>query len=197
MTTVLWLQHYDNIMLITLWWSERKYVKDSSPRLIESDAKSLASLAPRYPTIVIYIVICLSSALVFVHSIFHINPSIISILHNLIFFIFLSSQINSDHISSPALEQQVSQATAGNPPSQVRSQPTQVRSASIVVSWSWFRKSWSCWDFWLRQWCWCCKACVLIRRCWRYICLCVHYGRTFMVTNFTMLHKGKVHEIKK
>ena len=95
--------------------------------------------------------------------------------------LYFSSQISYYNISSAALEQQVSQATAGNRPSQVRSQPTQVRSASIVVSWSWFRKSWSCWDFWLRQWCWCCKACVLIRRCWRYICLCVHYGRTFMV----------------
>ena len=132
----LW-QHYDNIMLITLWWSQRKYVKDSSPRLIESDAKSLASLAPRYPTIFIYIVICLSSAPIssFFYTFYIPYQSFHRIYptYSFIFFIFLSSQINSDHISSPALEQQVSQATAGNRPSQVRSQPTQVRSASIMV----------------------------------------------------------------
>ena len=137
MITVLWLQHYDNIMLITLWWSQRKYVKDSSPRLIESDAKSLASLAPRYPTIFIYIVICLSSALILSYlCIFYIPYKSFHRIYptySFIFFIFLSSQINSDHISSPALEQQVSQATAGNRHSQVRSQPTQVRSASIMV----------------------------------------------------------------
>ena len=133
----MWSQYCDYSIMIILWWSQRKYVKDSSPRLIESDAKSLASLAPRYPTIFIYIVICLSSALILSYlctfyipykSFHRIYPT-----YSFIFFIFLSSQINSDHISSPALEQQVSQATVGNRPSQVKSQRTQVRPASITV----------------------------------------------------------------
>ena len=133
----MWWQYCDYSIMIILWWSQRKYVKDSSPRLIESDAKSLASLAPRYPTIFIYIVICLSSAVILSYlctfyipykSFHRIYPT-----YSFIFFIFLSSQINSDHISSPALEQQVSQATAGNRRSQARSQLTQVRPASIML----------------------------------------------------------------
>ena len=146
-TRLIWLQWYALITMITMTDNNgnngRSMLKTCPPtRLIESDAKSLASLAPRYHyrifiyihiviVVIIFIVIIIVIIVVIILIVIVIlrSKEICIRLSNIIFFpiIFFNNDL------FPALGQQVSLVTAESLPWPVRFQPTQVLMMTLMM----------------------------------------------------------------